>query len=189
MNDKNMLLYLFFKMRSVLLKSGKFQSLSDKIAERIKESYFFNQHKTICIYNHYDSVVLNNILQDSSSYFKNTFVFPKLEGKNVSFYHVPYPKCLVFDEFGIKDVISGCFKIDISEIDVILVPGTAFDYDGNRLNTYNNERLYNSFLSKTNALKLGVCFDCQIYRRSLPESKQKIDCFITEEGVYTTVDI
>jgi 5-formyltetrahydrofolate cyclo-ligase len=176
-------------MRSALLKSGKFHSLSDKVVEHIKESYFFNQDKVICLYNHYDSVIINSILRDEASYFKNTFVFPKLEGNNISFYHIPNPSCLIFDEFGIKDVVSGCFKIDISEIDVILVSGTAFDYNGNRLNTSNNECLYNILLSKTDAIKFGVCFDCQIYRKSLPESEQKIDCFLTEEGVYTSIDI
>jgi 5-formyltetrahydrofolate cyclo-ligase len=189
MNNKNRLLYLFFKVRSALLKSGKFHFLSDKIAEQIKESYFFNQDKVICLYNHYDSVIINSILRDETSYFKNTFVFPKLEGNNVSFYHIPDPSYLIFDEFGIKDVVSGCFKIDISEIDVILVSGTAFDNDGNRLNTSNNEYLYNVLLNKTDAVKFGVCFDYQIYRKGLPESEQKIDCFLTEEGVYTTVDI
>lgn len=189
MNDKNRLIHLFFKLRSALLKDGGYQSLSEKIAKQITESYFFNKHKVICLYNHYDSVVLNSILRDSTNYFRNTFVFPRLEGNKVSFYHVPDSSYLIFDEFGVKDVASGCFKIDINEIDVILVSGTAFDYDGNRLNTCNNERLYNAFLKDTDAVKLGVCFDCQISRRSLPESEQKIDSFLTEEGVYTTVDI
>lgn len=189
MNDKNRLLYLFFKIRSALLKSGKYQLLSNKVAEQIKESYFFNQHKVICLYNHYDSVVLNSMLRDQMNYFKNMFVFPKLNGNNISFYHVPDPSYLIFDEFGIKDVVSGCFKIDIGDIDVILVSGTAFDYGGNRLNTCNNERLYNAFLNKTDVIKLGVCFDCQISRKRLPESKQKVDCFLTEDGIYMPINI
>ncbi len=183
MASKNKLLYLFLKMRKKLIDSDKFKSLSNKINEQVKKSYFFDNSKVICVYNGRNSVPLNSILLDSKNYFKNIFVFPQLIGNKLSFFHISGPDDIVINELGTKKVRQSCFKVDINEIDVILVPGVAFDYTHNWLNEGDNVGLYDVILSKTDATKLGVCFNCQVYGKNLPESKNKLDGLLTEEGV------
>lgn len=47
----------------------------------------------------------------------------------------------------------------MDKIDVILVPGVAFDAYGNRLGR--GKGYYDKILKQTNAYKIGVCFDFQ----------------------------
>ncbi len=49
--------------------------------------------------------------------------------------------------------------VEADEIDLILVPGTAFDNQGNRIGP--EEDVYEKLLPYYNALKVGVAFECQ----------------------------
>jgi 5-formyltetrahydrofolate cyclo-ligase len=71
-----------------------------------------------------------------------------------------------------------------SEIDLIFVPATAFDIFGNRLGQGGG--YYDRFLPKCkNAIKIGVCFSCQISENLLPVSDidEKVDFVLSEKGI------
>jgi len=189
MNEKR-LVELFSHMRNSLDYSGKFKELSNLVAEQIEKSYFFNKSNTICIYNHHNSIVLNNILYNSSNYLNNCFVFPKLSDDNsVKLYHISSPNSLIINNFGAVGVAADFFTIDIAEIDVILVSGMAFDYDLNVLNVGNNNALYKSLLNNCTSTKIGVCANCQVYKGRLPKSEYNVDGLLTEEGCCFPIDI
>lgn len=70
------------------------------------------------------------------------------------------------------------------EIDLIFVPAVAFDVLGNRLGQGGG--YYDRFLPKCkNAVKIGVCFSCQISENFLPADKfdEKVDFIISEKGI------
>ena len=189
MMARSKLYYLFTKLRNSLIKSGKFEKLSQEVTRVLENSGYFNKNKTIVLFNSENSLVFKQLLLKPEIYFKNTFVYPKIMGDSVRFFLINDPNILILDDFGIKDISSEAFQVDINNIDVILVSGIAFDCDGNWLHSHDNSMLYRSFLGNTNADKLGVCVSHQVYKKELPESLYKVDGLLTEHGIYYPVDM
>jgi 5-formyltetrahydrofolate cyclo-ligase len=75
--------------------------------------------------------------------------------------------------------------IKLSEIDLILVPGIAFDLTGHRIGFGGG--YYDEFLSKVKAPKVGLSFHFQIVDKIPTRSEdQRVDIIISEKGVYRT---
>ena len=70
-----------------------------------------------------------------------------------------------------------------NKIDIIIVPGVAFDLNGNRLGYGGG--FYDRLLKRMDALKIGLAFDFQVLR-TLPTDKndQKLDLVITDKQKY-----
>jgi 5-formyltetrahydrofolate cyclo-ligase len=68
----------------------------------------------------------------------------------------------------------------IHEIDIVLVPGVAFDRFGHRLGQGGG--YYDWFLSKTNVVSIGLAFEFQILKEIPVEPHdQRVDLIVTEE--------
>lgn len=87
-----------------------------------------------------------------------------------------------------KDLVEGAFNImepqgplftDYGKIDVVVVPGMAFDKKGNRLGR--GKGYYDRFLSQLPPYiyKIGVCFDFQKFD-NIPaeETDVRMDCVV-----------
>ena len=71
------------------------------------------------------------------------------------------------------------------DFDIIIVPGIAFDVQGNRIGF--GKGCYDKLLVKTNALKIGFCYDLQIFDNIPTEEFDiKMDYIITEKGINKT---
>jgi 5-formyltetrahydrofolate cyclo-ligase len=67
---------------------------------------------------------------------------------------------IVLGQFGIREPKSCCAKMDLRRLDLILVPGVAFDLRGSRLGR--GRAFYDRLLLERPGLKCGVAFDEQI---------------------------
>ncbi|MGZ2370849.1 5-formyltetrahydrofolate cyclo-ligase [Ancylomarina sp. YFZ004] len=65
------------------------------------------------------------------------------------------------ENFGIPEP-SGELYTDYEDIDLILIPGVAFDVDNNRMGR--GKAYYDKLLASLSAYKLGVCFNFQMLK-------------------------
>ena len=71
---------------------------------------------------------------------------------------------------------------DVSKLDVVLVPGIAFDKNGNRV--VFGKGCYDIFFKEVDAVKVGVCYDFQICEEiPADEHDIKMDFLLTESGL------
>jgi len=63
-------------------------------------------------------------------------------------------------KFGVREPVPSCAEIPPEKFDLILVPGVAFDWNGNRLGR--GRGFYDRLLAKTSGLKCGVGYDFQL---------------------------
>jgi 5-formyltetrahydrofolate cyclo-ligase len=94
-------------------------------------------------------------------------------------------KDLVKNGFGILEPRKEAEPADIRKIDLILVPGVAFDRLGNRLG--HGKGFYDRFLeSCNNAYTIGIAYDFQVFNNIPCElHDKKMDAITTESGVLT----
>ncbi len=88
--------------------------------------------------------------------------------------------------YGVRTPINGCPLVETHELDLILIPGLAFDRQGNRLGRGAGfyDRLI-STLDRTDKRPslVGVCYQCQIVDRVPTEPHDyPMDRVITENG-------
>ena len=88
---------------------------------------------------------------------------------------------------GLMEPDAACGIVPKDRIDLILVPGTAFDRDGNRLGQGGG--YYDRFLSETNAYFAGVCH-AQALLALVPAGAHDIrmDAVITPEAIFRPDD-
>jgi 5-formyltetrahydrofolate cyclo-ligase len=67
---------------------------------------------------------------------------------------------IVLGRFGVREPAASCPEIPLDQFDLVLVPGMAFDAQGNRLGR--GRGFYDRLLEKTSGVKCGVCLDIQL---------------------------
>jgi 5-formyltetrahydrofolate cyclo-ligase len=85
---------------------------------------------------------------------------------------------LVSGKFGIREPGALCRQILPPGMDLILVPGVAFDLNGRRLGR--GRGFYDRLLAMLRSVKCGVAFDPQIVSRVPAEEHDvRLDCLLT----------
>ena len=74
------------------------------------------------------------------------------------------------EAYDIEEPVGETFT-RINEIDIIIVPGVAFDKNNNRLGR--GKAYYDKLLKQTDAFKVGICFDIQ-YLENVPVDQHDV---------------
>jgi len=153
-------------------------SRSKVILEKVEQLPEFIAAKTVMLY-----WAMADEVQTSDFVIKwsasKRVILPCVNGNDLDLRVFRGEEDLVMGEnFGIPEP-SGELFMDYDEIDLILVPGVAFDLASNRMGR--GKAYYDKLLSSLKAFKLGVCFDFQ-YLQSVPTDEHdiKMDQIITE---------
>lgn len=107
---------------------------------------------------------------------------PRVVGEHLTLHWVDGPASLVKGRFGILEPPDSAPIADVRALDLILVPGVAFDHGGGRLGR--GRGYYDRLLAGTPAFKVGVCFDSQIVSKVPCEPHDiRMDAVITPSGM------
>jgi 5-formyltetrahydrofolate cyclo-ligase len=164
---------------------------STKIADNLYASGLLDRKRAVLVYNSIKNEVDTcEIVKYLKSRDIGT-VFPRIERdasgqKIMELYESGCDTCFVQGLFGIlePDPVS-CLPAEVTDIDLALVPGVAFDLGFQRLGYGGG--FYDSFiaLSKKSCFKAALAFEMQIVDRvPANEYDYAVDCIITEEKVY-----
>jgi 5-formyltetrahydrofolate cyclo-ligase len=85
---------------------------------------------------------------------------------------------VVSGQFSIREPATHCVAVPLNRLDLVLVPGVAFDLRGHRLGR--GKGFYDQLLESVRGLKCGVAFDEQIVTEIPVEPHDvSVDCILT----------
>ncbi|MEI7595740.1 MAG: 5-formyltetrahydrofolate cyclo-ligase [Bacteroidota bacterium] len=133
---------------------------SDLIFSKVELHDVFKSSKCILIYWALpDEVQTQQFIQKWAD--KKQFILPVVNGEILDFKEYSGVENLNAGEsYGILEPKGNIFE-NIDNIDLVIVPGIAFDRHGNRLGR--GKGFYDKFLNNTKTYKLGICFDFQFF--------------------------
>ena len=153
------------EVRKQIRELKKLVSLEEKkqksksIWEKIEQDSHFKAAKVILAYWSMDDEVFTHDFVCKWAEQKN-ILLPCVRGEELDIrYFDGKEKLCPGEGYAILEPVGELFtKLD--EIDLILVPGVAFDRELNRLGR--GKGYYDKILKQTKAYKIGVCFDFQV---------------------------
>lgn len=166
------------KIRRSLSKEEVLQ-MSRKIRERLFDLPEYRTSKVVMFYISHDNEVDTREMIAESLYTKKVLV-PFTEKENIYPVVIESLNNLNRGAFGILEPREK--KIHRRKIDMIIVPGVAFDHRGYRIGY--GKGFYDRFLKERHGIKIGLAYDFQIVER-IPENEGDIpvDKIITEKRV------
>lgn len=172
------------------LKEEFIKKSERKILQLIKEFPFYLDAKTIMIYMDYrNEAPTNQIINDALQRNKNIILPVTDDNFRITPYKLVEKESLITSSLGIIEPNSLiCPVANPKEIDLILIPGVVFDYNGNRIGF--GKGCYDSFLPnlRPDAVKVGLSYEFQL-SESIPSEITDIpmDFILTEERIYKII--
>ncbi len=173
--------------KNVLAKRDVLQNRQEKsqiICKTVLQSELFKNAKTVFVFLSFGSEI------DTSLIVKTCFE----QGKKVC---VPVCKknCLmdavsienlddmVYNNYGILEPKDLLQTVDKQDIDVIIVPGSVFDRELNRMGY--GKGYYDRYFVGTKAKRVALAFDIQVQNKTIPvgEHDVKMHCIVTENQI------
>ena len=146
--------------RACPLEERRRKSLS--VWEAVERDEVFQQAETVLAYWSMDDEVYTHDFVKRWAGSK-TLLLPCVKGDELELRYFDGEERLQPGEgYAIPEPVGELFT-DWGKIDLILVPGVAFDKSGNRLGR--GKGYYDKVLKQTGACKVGVCFDFQLVER------------------------
>lgn len=166
----------------VLLNESEKLSASESVFNRLERTAAFQLAERILMYHSLpDEVDTHHFLKKWKD--KKKFFLPRVNGVNLEL--LPYDESrLEIGSFHIEEP-KGNDTYPVEEIEVIIVPGVAFDRKGRRLGR--GKGFYDRLLQTAQATKIGVGYEFQLIEEVPAEAHDvSMDMIITE---HTTIVI
>lgn len=157
--------------------SDELHNRSLEVLSVLELTGIFQESKTIFIYNSLeDEVQTFDFIRKWSS--EKDFYLPVIEKDEMVFRRCRSNTCFQQSAFGIMEPVGENYT-DYKKVDLIIIPGVAFDRKMNRLGR--GKAYYDRFLPKVKAPKLGICFEFQLFDE-IPADRNdvKMDYIVSE---------
>ena len=157
--EQKKLLRQQIKERKATVDRSTFKHLSNLIIEQVEQTEEFRNSKTILAYwSLPDEVQTHDFVL--KWYQKKRILLPLVVGDVLELRHFTGMECMEKGPaFGILEPQKGT-PASINEVDMVIVPGLAFDLNGNRMGR--GKGYYDKLLKEKNIFRLGVCFNFQL---------------------------
>lgn len=156
-------------------------SAAQRIAEMVAQHLIFQRATHVMLFNSLPDEVSTSPLLNLSTDIKKVYL-PRVSGDDIEV--VPLgTKFSTDNRYGIQEPI-GTPLSDPTLLDLIIVPGVAFDHNCNRLGR--GKGYYDRFLNTLQVPTIGICFHEQIVPQIPCEVHDKaMDFVITPSEIYS----
>ncbi|UWG98254.1 5-formyltetrahydrofolate cyclo-ligase [Dehalobacter sp. DCM] len=183
--EKNLLRKTILKNRRAINEEERSQK-NAAIERNILSLPIYKESGTIMMYlNYWDEVDTGGIAEDTLQAGKR-LVIPLCKGEIIIPYEIKrLEEDVQIGMFGIREPRPGNSRVVVpSDIDIVLVPGVAFDGRGNRIGF--GKGFYDRFLPqlRDNVTIVGLAYSCQIVDKIDAEAHDfTMSLLVTENGV------
>lgn len=171
------------KERDKLDKVSK-KAMDNEIIEKLIMSETYKKARGIFIYIGFGSEINTKIIiEDALNSGKEVYV-PKIIKKDMILIKIDSLENLVTSSYGILEPIGDKNDFDVNKLDLIVMPGVAFDEICNRLGYGGG--YYDKFLDKNNieCKKVALAYELQVLNKlEAEEHDVKVDSIITEKRI------
>lgn len=130
---------------------------ANEVFGHIENTKLFQQSHNVMLFSSLPDELPTHHIIERWAAMKNVFL-PRVKGDDIE--AIKYePGMLKQGSFKILEP-TGTTVVSPLVLDLIIVPGVAFDRNGNRCGR--GKGYYDRFLSHTKATTIAVCFDCQL---------------------------
>jgi 5-formyltetrahydrofolate cyclo-ligase len=162
------------------LNSLEIAKKSKSIQEFVINSKEFRQAKVVGAYFAFGSEVNTELIIEQAKTLVKKIALPRVEEDKITFYELSSIKSLIRGRFGIMEPPP---SVPISEIDILVVPGIAFDKTGNRLGY--GKGYYDRLMSGKQTFSIGLAYSFQLLE-NLPYDRydKRLDAIASEDGLH-----
>jgi len=154
---------------------------SKEIKEKLLSVKEYREAKTVLFYVSYNGEVFTHeMIKEALKDKKIVVPISNVETQTLCLSILESWDDLEPSSYSILEPKKECIReISIDEIDIVIVPGVAFDLNGNRMG--HGKGYYDKLLAKIKTTTIGLCFEFQLVEKIQTESHDKpVDIIITE---------
>jgi 5-formyltetrahydrofolate cyclo-ligase len=167
------------------LSSKQILEWGRKIQKRIIDAPIFERSKTLAIYAPFQNEVRTDDLFDQARKGGKKVAFPRVaeEKRRLVFCWVDAWEDLVSSPLGPLAPRSGLPEVPYDALELMVIPGLAFDFQGYRLGR--GKGFYDKTLEGFSGVRLGIAYGFQVVQR-LPRSQwdEPMQWVATEDNLY-----
>lgn len=172
-----------YKQKRKQMSASEVQQKSISAAKIFLSSDIYKDAKHIMLYMPIGNETDTLLIKSSAVSDEKKIIFPVTNAVSGTITPIYATDKTKFEKGAFSVMEPKSFDVaDMSKIDVIVIPGIAFDKRGNRIGF--GKGCYDKFLKNASAIKVGYCYNWQLRKKILTDPNDiKMDYIITENGI------